>query len=151
MFDPLLLWFHKREVSHTWNQTVLTSKLVQQDTSKRKSCSNSLDLARLNKCAGTKMFEPLFSCLSLVEQVCCSKLFGSKCDLLVSCETTREVVQTFLTRHASTSVPGQQMFDPLVFVQKSWLTSGSKACWVTICWSPEINILDPAALAFRHG
>ena len=46
---------------------------------------------------------------------------------------------------------GSKMIEPLVFFQKSWLTSGAKACWVTICWSPEINILDPVALAFRHA
>ena len=38
--EPLLSWLHKRQASHTWNQTVLTSKLVQQETSKRNSGSN---------------------------------------------------------------------------------------------------------------
>ena len=57
--------------------------------------SNMFYLARFNKHAGQQMFEPFCACLSLVEQVCLSKLFGSTCDLLVSCATKREVVHIF--------------------------------------------------------
>ena len=75
-----------------------------------------VDPARFNKRAGSKVFEPLFFFLlvSWLTKLAWSKLFGSMCNLLVSFEATREVVQICLTRHDSTSVPDQKMFEPLV-------------------------------------
>ena len=97
IFEPLLSWLHKRQASHTWNQTVLTGRLVQQETSKRKVVQHFLTRHASTSAPGQQMFEPLFfSCWSLVEQVCLSKLFGSMCDLVVSCATTREVVHIFV-------------------------------------------------------
>jgi len=60
------------------------------------------------------------------------------------------VVQTLFDPARLLKRAGSNTYEPLVF-QKSWSTSGSKACWVTIICvglSPKKGILDPAALAF---
>ena len=40
IFEQLLSWIHKRQASYMWNQTVLTGKLVQQETSNIKVVQN---------------------------------------------------------------------------------------------------------------
>jgi len=64
MFEPLLSWLHKRQASHTWNQTDLAGKLVRQEASKQ-NMIQTFDPACFNKRAGSKMVEPLF-CILLV-------------------------------------------------------------------------------------
>ncbi len=45
-------------------------------------------------------------------------------------------------------MPGQRICEPLVF-KKSWSTSGSKACWVTICWPvPQNQHIGSGGLGF---
>ena len=87
------------------------------------------------------------ACL-LFNKLAGSKLFGSTCNLLVSCETTRKSCShVLLTRHASTSVPGQTKLNHLF--QKSWSTSGSKACWVNIL--VERQVLRHSCRALAHA
>jgi len=114
LFEPLLSWLHKRQASHTWNQTVLTGRLVQQETVKRKVVQTFVTWHASTSVPGQQMFEPLFPCLSLVEQVCRSKLFGSMCGLLVSCETTREAVQIFFDPAHFNKRVGSKQSEPIV-------------------------------------
>ena len=57
------------KASYKWNQTVLTRRACSTRDKQEKSDSKFVDPAGLLKRAGSKqMFEPLFSCLSLVER-----------------------------------------------------------------------------------
>ena len=62
---------------------------------------------------GQKVLNHLCLARLMLNKLAGSKLFGSTCNLLASCEIMREAAQIFLTRHTSTSVPGQKLLNHL--------------------------------------
>ena len=67
-----------------------------------------------------------------------SKLFGFTCNLLVSRETTREVIQIlFGPGKLVESCQVNTYLEPLVST-KTWSTSGSKACWVNMLFASRV-------------
>ena len=119
LFEPLLLWFSQYTSKlHVEPNSFDPAILVQQKTSESKVVQTFFEPARFNKRAGSKIFEPLFSCLAFV--VPCLPVGNCLAPRVTCfCEATREVVHLCLTRRASISAPVQKMCDPLVFTNLS--------------------------------
>jgi len=98
-----------------WNQTVLTRQAwLNKRQAREKWFKHFLTRPDSTSVPGQKCLNHFSIACILLNKFARSNLFGSTCNLLVSCETTREVVQIVLTRHDLTSAPGQNNVEPLV-------------------------------------
>ena len=118
---------------HVEPNSVDPANFVQQETVKRTVVQTMFDPACFEKRAGRNMLNHFYIACLLLNKLAGSKLFDSKCNLLVSCETTREVVQIlfdparFNKRAGSNTKQTNHLFQ-----HKSLSPSSLHACWVDV-------------------
>ena len=122
-------------------------KLAQQETIKRKVVQIFVDPKR----ARSKMNHFSLACL-LLNKLAGSKLFGSTCNLLVSCETTREVVHIFFERASLLKLVGSKHI--LNHFENLGRPVVQQACWVNIVVGSHVvqkTVLTRQALTCLPG